>query len=273
MPDIRHLTVALSSKGNQGQGRGRVWIGISVVALLLGGLGFILPSSAAEFSCAAGDVACLINAINQANANGEANTITLEAGTYTLTAVDNTTNGPNGLPSVTSPLTIQGAGAAATILERDSSAPQFRLVHIAAAGTLRLKRLTLQGGGSLPGFSGDGGGLFNVGTLIMRHVIVARNRTSMFGGGLRNLGTAHITQALFTGNSSALAGGGVFTTGGPVTIMQTTFAHNFGDPGGGLSNGFGPLGGGTVTITDSTFRTTMVPPPVVAGFSTMSMAC
>ena len=41
---------------------------------------------------------CLIAAINEANANGEANTIRLEAGTYTLTAVDNRTDGPNGLP-------------------------------------------------------------------------------------------------------------------------------------------------------------------------------
>ena len=44
--------------------------------------------------------------------------IVLDAGTYTLTAVDNTTDGPNGLPSVTSPLTLTGAGAETTSLER-----------------------------------------------------------------------------------------------------------------------------------------------------------
>jgi hypothetical protein len=35
-------------------------------------------------------------AITTANANGEANTITFATGSYTLTAVDNATAGPNG---------------------------------------------------------------------------------------------------------------------------------------------------------------------------------
>jgi hypothetical protein len=37
-------------------------------------------ASAAVFNCAAGDVACLISAINAANANSEADTINLAAG-------------------------------------------------------------------------------------------------------------------------------------------------------------------------------------------------
>ena len=44
-------------------------------------LGFTLaspsPGQAKTFRCRAGDVACLIDAINKANANGEANTIRL----------------------------------------------------------------------------------------------------------------------------------------------------------------------------------------------------
>jgi hypothetical protein len=62
------------------------------------------PVQAKTFRCGAGDVACLIAAINDANASGRPkNTIHLEAGAYTLTTVDNTTGGPSGLPSVTSP--------------------------------------------------------------------------------------------------------------------------------------------------------------------------
>jgi hypothetical protein len=60
-------------------------------------------------------------AINLANVNGHKNTIVLEAGGYILTAVDNDTNGPNGLPSITSTLTIKGvAGANATGITRIS---------------------------------------------------------------------------------------------------------------------------------------------------------
>ena len=51
----------------------------------------------AVFHCAGGDVPCLINAINQSNINGESNTIRLEAGTYSLTEVDNLVHPPSML--------------------------------------------------------------------------------------------------------------------------------------------------------------------------------
>ena len=47
------------------------------------------PSYAAVFNIPSGNVTALIAAINTANANGEENIINLEAGTYTLTAIDN----------------------------------------------------------------------------------------------------------------------------------------------------------------------------------------
>ena len=88
---------------------------------------------AKAFRCGGGDVPCLIDAIKAANANGGKNTIRLEAGTYTL---------PGGaLPSVTSTLTITGAGADTTSIER-------AFVDVAVPGTLTLKRLTIRRGGS-----------------------------------------------------------------------------------------------------------------------------
>jgi hypothetical protein len=113
--------------------------GIAIGASLSLALAFPLPVLAKTFHCGAGDVRCLVDAIDTANANGTKHTIRLEAGTYTLTAVDDVTDGANGLPSVTSTLTIRG-GADATILERDASAPPFRLFKAlvtAAAAPLR----------------------------------------------------------------------------------------------------------------------------------------
>jgi hypothetical protein len=52
-----------------------------LAALVVYALAHASRSQAAEFSCTAGDVACLIDAINQANANGKANRITLRRGT------------------------------------------------------------------------------------------------------------------------------------------------------------------------------------------------
>jgi hypothetical protein len=176
-----------------------------VLALLIGLLWFWQAGQAADFTCVVGDVACLIDAINTANANGEANTITLEADTYTLTAVDNITVGPNGLPAITSTLTIQGAGIDTTILERQASAPSFFLIHVAATGTLTLEGLTLRGG--------HGGLLNHGGTVAIAHTLFTGN-TSPFGGGLYNDvgGTVDIAHALFIGNSTGSPGigGGVF---------------------------------------------------------------
>src|SRR5712664_2646350 len=103
---------------------------------------------AKTFRCGSGDVPCLLAAIQEANTNGQQdNTIVLAAGTYALTAVDNTTDGPNGLPSITRALTLTAAGAEATIIERPASSTlRFRLLHVATTGRLTLEQLTLRGG-------------------------------------------------------------------------------------------------------------------------------
>src|SRR5215510_7674656 len=135
------------------------WYVATAIAL---GLALASPHAiqAKTFHCGSGDVACLINAITQANTNREANTITLAASTYILTTVDNSTDGPNGLPSIIGVVTIQGVSAETTILGRDTRAPAFRLVHVEAPGTLTLQRLTLRGGEAN---GSDGGALFNAG--------------------------------------------------------------------------------------------------------------
>ena len=68
-------------------------------------LGLASPGQAAQFACAAADSTCLVAAIRTANRLAEPSTIRLAPGIYALTAVDNDTAGPNGLPSVTGTLT------------------------------------------------------------------------------------------------------------------------------------------------------------------------
>jgi hypothetical protein len=223
-----------------------------LLVLLIAALGLALSLEAAEFTCASGDVACLINAINQANANGEANRITLRRGTYTLTVVDNGTFGnTNGLPVITSPLTITGRGAETTIIERDTSAPFFRILSVAAAGTLTLQRLTLRNG-FLAGFASSGGGIASGGTLTLIDCILTRNRAGA-GGGLINGGTVTITHTTFAGNAANVpGGGGLFNVEGTVTVANSTFVGNGADVGGGLLNGGGPQNIATVTLTNTT---------------------
>src|SRR5262245_60395321 len=67
----------------------------------------------------AANVSELIAHINTANLTPEADTIALVGNrTYTLTAVNNTTNGPTGLPTIQGALTLQGNGA--TIARKSS---------------------------------------------------------------------------------------------------------------------------------------------------------
>jgi hypothetical protein len=234
---------------------------------------------ARTFHCGAGDVSCLIAAINEANTNGQKkNTIRLEAGTFTLTAVDNMTDGPNGLPSVTSTLTIKGAGAETTIIERDASAPEFRLMHVAATGTLTLDELTLHGGSvaGAPGDTGFGGGIFSSGTLTARHSTLRDNTANGgnafafggagSGGAIFSSGTLtvahstlsdnHTAGGVATGFGGAGSGGGIFSSG-TLTVTQSTLSGNtvvggeaIASPGEG--DGGGIFSSGTATVTHST---------------------
>src|SRR6516162_8779553 len=93
----------------------------------------------------------LIAAINTANGGG-GGIINLAPGcTYVLTQVDNSVPGgqggstPNGLPVITSPITLNGSFAT---IERSSEADAFRILFVTNTGRLTLNNLTITGGRS-----------------------------------------------------------------------------------------------------------------------------
>ena len=147
--------------------------------LLLGLLGlFLLCASwtvAADFTCGAGDVPCLVGAIGKANSQrAQRHTITLPAGTWTLTQPDTTdTEGATGLPTLTGRVTIAGQGAGQTIIERAEDAPLFRLLQVAPEGALTLQNLTLQGGEVDIEFLERGGGIRNLGALVIQDSVLS----------------------------------------------------------------------------------------------------
>jgi hypothetical protein len=229
--------------------RWRAMGSVSIAAALIGTLALSQPGQAAEFTCVSGNVACLIKAIREANANGEANTITLEAGTYPLITVDNTTDGPNGLPSIMSPLTLQGAGVDATVIERSAGTPAFRLLHVAATGALTLEGLTLRGGIASSGLRLEpGGGLFNNGGAVVLTRTKLTGNVAGGGGALANHGgTVLLTQALVARNEalSPTNGGGLLNTG-TLILSEMTLANNRAENGGGLATS------GTALVTNTT---------------------
>ena len=236
-------------------GRRLQWRSLALKSIVFGmALAATAPVQAKTFHCGAGDVPCLIAAITEANTNGQKkNRIQLDAGTYTLMAADNDTDGPNGFPSITSDLDITGARdeAAATIIERQASASPFRLIHVAATGQLTLKRLTLRGGGYLPFLFPrlSGGGLFNRGGTVTITDSTLTNNVASFGGALYNDGgTVTLTHSILSGNKATpfSGGGGLFNDRGTVTLTRSTLANNL-----SVTRGGGILNSGTVTITDS----------------------
>jgi hypothetical protein len=196
-----------------------------VLCLLLGLLLYpaIRLCSAATLTCGTSDVACLIAAITAANRTPEPDTIRLAAGTYLLTTVDNITNGANGLPSVTSPITLQGVGADQSIIARPPSAPTFRLLHVAPTGALTVQGLTMTTGRM--GSTGVGGGIWNEGILVLTASKLVDNRADA-GGGMANLGgQVTIERSELAGNVAGHFGGGLATSRGTVTIRDSTFAE------------------------------------------------
>ncbi len=207
-------------------------------------------------------------------AGNGADTIELLAdATITLTEVDNNSDGPNGLPSITSEVIINGNGS---IVERDGAdkTPEFRIFAVAAEGGLTLKNLTVSNGsfesapyapagagifslGSLTltdsTVSGNlgasvGGGIWNEGVLTLTDSTVSNNEGGDFGGGIFNLGTATVTHSTFSGNVASFHGSGIGNAG-TLTLTHSTISGNSGAGAGG--GGFW-TSGGVLTLIQST---------------------
>ncbi len=175
--------------------------------------------------------------------NGESNTITLEEGTYTLTTVNNETEGPNGLPSITSALALIGAGMEKTIIEHDGEdedidqfgrgkRPPFRILHVEENGHLIMEDLTIQKGW-LSDSPGNGGGLSNYGEVTVKNSAVLNNAAAAFGvggGGIYNRGVLSVLNSRIEGNiaDNANGGAGIYNDSeGILTMLASWVLYNF----------------------------------------------
>ena len=164
----------------------------------------IVPCAASR---AGGGVHGLISAINGANAAG-GGTIRLAGGcVYRLTSVYGNTalgpNGPDGLPPITTPIMLFGRSAT---IEREGSAPAFRILEVNNTANLNARRLSLVNGLDE---SGDGGGaIYNEGHLTFFKVNLFANSTTDSGGGLYNApgGVVSWNEGTVSGNLRRLPG-------------------------------------------------------------------
>ncbi len=207
---------------------------------------FVVNSTASDNdgACHTGPDCTLREAITAANADGVASTVVLGNGlTYALDVVD---NGANGLPLISSHITINGNGS--TVARNPAAAP-FRIFSVTGAGgVLTLDDVTVSGGNPpSPAADKDGGGLRvgAGGTLILVNSTVSGNAA---------------------GNASTAGGvgghgGGIYITGGSLTLSGSTISGNTaGNGANGVNGGTGGFGGGifvdpsgAATIANSTF--------------------
>ena len=169
----------------------------------------IVPTQAAIIDVNCGDVTGLINAINTANSNIGADEINLNVDAqvncvYPLTVVDNNTDGANGLPSITTPITINGNQSAI----RRQGSEEFRIIYVASTGNLTLKQLSVENGlvtGRWP--QNTGGGIFNRGELTLKDSTISGNTADSGGGIYNDISTATFTNSTISGNTADLGGG------------------------------------------------------------------
>ena len=240
-----------------------------VVLLLLAGL--LVPTRAAyaatitvtttadEFGNGAG--CSLREAIQAANtdaafggcpAGSGDDTITLPAGTYTLTLVGSADDlNQTGDLDIRSNITMTGAGAASTIVDGNAT---DRVIEVKFANTLAIAGLTIQHGQPSGSGGGNGAGINvdNNGAIVTITDGIIRDNTGTVGAGIDNSqnGTVTITNSTITGNIATGAAGGGMQNTGVMTITNSTISRNAAvdGEGGGIQNG----NNGTLTITSST---------------------
>jgi hypothetical protein len=180
-------------------------------------------------------------------------------------------------------LTITGPGANVLTVMRSIAAgtPQFRVFNI-QSGTIGISNLTISNGRAADGPAAnnngsDGGGILNLGTLLLSNSVVSSNQagdgnatagptSGGSGGGIANRGSLTVRNSIITGNHGGKggtasgpggAGGGINNITGAATLnlILSTVSGNFaGDGGVGTAGGSG--GGvanlGTFNLVSST---------------------
>jgi len=209
------------------------------VWIFLGSIGY-----SADFFCASGNVGCLISAIEVSNGNGQDNTIFLEEGEYTL-HTPNGTNPVNGLPAITGRIRIVGPEGIGSTIERDPTAPRFRLFEIAAGGNVVLDWLGIRNGETPSSGLAEacGGAILNAGTLTINRTAIYKNRTTFHsGGGICSSGKLSISNSEISRNITGGddAGGAIFSSG-PFRVEDSRIYDNGADSGVIFSQGTGVI--------------------------------
>jgi hypothetical protein len=205
--------------------------------------------------CIPGDCS-LREAVIAANTPPGGHTISVPAGTYTLTRAGVSENdAATGDLDVTEDMTIDGAGSSSTVIQVAQIGENGidRIFQVFGGVTAIMNDLTLQhGDAQLESPPGDGGAISNAGTLSLSRMVLDQN-VAEDGGAIVNNGTLTIADSRISGNIATDAGGGVQGTGpSNITITNSSISGNQASQAGGGMSVFGIMNVTGSTISGNT---------------------
>nr|WP_143543835.1 choice-of-anchor Q domain-containing protein [Rhodopirellula sp. MGV] len=209
----------------------------------------------------------LREAIIESNSNGEDDTISLPAGTLTLSITGSGEDAAaTGDLDITEDNALTIIGTATTTI--DASGLNDRVFDIMSGASVDLSNVTLTGGiasdtaGSSASATGDGGAIFNAGSLSINQVTIDGNTAagaSGSGGGVFNAGTFSAIDSSIINNTANRAGGGIEDASNQsVTLTNVALDDNNAGvapeatPAPGNGGGLHVTGSAEITITGGT---------------------
>jgi LPXTG-site transpeptidase (sortase) family protein len=220
----------------------------------------IVVNSASD--AVANDGFCTLReAITNANADNQSGSTDCAAGSgadVITFAADYTITLGSQLPAITSNITVNGNGAANTLIQANAApnTATYRVLEISAAGNLTLDGVTVRHGrcnGSCATGTNNGGGMYNNGgSSTLTNVTFSANTASFGGGMYNNGGSSTLTNVTFSANTASTRGGGMYNDASSPALTNVTFTANtarFSGGGGGMYN----YNNSSPTLTNVTF--------------------
>ncbi|MFE7839336.1 hypothetical protein ACFU53_25770 [Streptomyces sp. NPDC057474] len=228
---------------------------LTAVGLALGLATIPAPAHAAPITC---DEAALVDAIDAANLAGGGTIDLTPDCVYSLDTVEPAVggSGPNGLPVITEPITINGSNA---VIERATATgtPKFRIFEVGGTdGKLTLNRVNLRNGNPTVDGSEDGGAiLVNAGRVLAVNSSNLTGNTAQEGGAIASLSgsSTTISSSTVRDNTVFFGGGGLYNLGGSVTARSSVVSDNTAHHGSGIHNL------GTLNLQSSVVRNNSAP--------------
>jgi CSLREA domain-containing protein len=179
-------------------------------------------------------------AVDACAAGSGADTVTVPAGTYTISLAGADNTNAAGDFDILDDVTISGAGAGTTIVDGGGLDRSFDVIN--ASDTVMISAVTIR--------NGDGGGISSNGILTISDSTISENNASSDGGAVSSGGPLTVTNSTLSGNTANTSGGIYVCAGaGDTTMITGTTISGNAVPGEG--GAIWHECGSTMTIEDS----------------------